>query len=71
MAEREVRSRRLLRTYAWADAGDDGDGFAGHGAELGDDGEESVGGVHELRVKERELVLILLKLGIDQQVGVQ
>lgn len=34
-------------TYAWADAGDDGDGFAGHGAGVGDDGGETGGGVHE------------------------
>lgn len=33
---------------AWADAGDDGDGFAGHGAEVGDEGEETGGWVHEL-----------------------
>lgn len=36
-----------MGTYAWADAGDDGDGFARHSAEVGDDGEESFGGVHE------------------------
>ena len=35
--------------YAWADAGDDGDRFAaGHGAEVGEEGGETSGGVHAL-----------------------
>ena len=35
-------------TYAWTDAGDDGDVFARHGIQMGDDGEEACGGVHKL-----------------------
>ncbi len=33
--------------YAWTDAGDDGDVFAGHCAYVGGEGGETGGGVHE------------------------
>ena len=33
-----VEGARYWDTYAWANAGDDGDGSAGHGAEVGDEG---------------------------------
>ena len=33
-------------TYAWADAGDDGDG-SGHGGQVGDNGKETGSGVHK------------------------
>lgn len=48
MAEKRVEGGRWRGTYAWTDAGDDGDCLAGHGADVGDDGEETGGGVHEL-----------------------
>lgn len=33
-----MEGARYWDTYAWANAGDDGDGSAGHGAEVGDEG---------------------------------
>ena len=41
------RGARWWGTYAWANAGDNGNGSARHGAEMGDDGEETGSGGHE------------------------
>ena len=40
------------RTYAWADAGNDGDGF-GHGVQAGDNGKETGSGVHKPEIEGR------------------
>ncbi len=45
---------RLWGTYAWANAGDDGNGSARHGAEMGDDGEETGDRGHEPLNEDKE-----------------
>lgn len=47
MAEEGGWRGQWWRTYAWADAGNDGDG-SGHGVQVGDNGVETGSGVHKM-----------------------